>query len=77
MGPRRTYVVSLYDADNSIVVEAVQRDERARLDDLDGLAARIREWEDAPPLPRGGARGPGSQRARPGMPPEAGSMRSK
>jgi hypothetical protein len=47
MAPRRTYVVSLYDADNSIVVEAVQRDERARIDDLDGLAARIREWEAA------------------------------
>lgn len=47
MGPRRTYVVSLYDADNSIVVEAVQLDERARIDDLDGLAARIREWEAA------------------------------
>jgi hypothetical protein len=40
-------VVSLYDADESVVVEAVQRDERVRLDDLDGLAARIREWEDA------------------------------
>jgi hypothetical protein len=47
MAPRRTYVVSLYDADNSIVVEAVQRDERARINDLDGLAARIREWEAA------------------------------
>jgi hypothetical protein len=45
MGPRRTYVVSLYDADESIVVEAVQRDERARLDDLDRLPERIREWE--------------------------------
>ena len=45
-GPRRTYVVSLYDADESVVVEAVQRDERARLEDLDGLPARIREWED-------------------------------
>jgi hypothetical protein len=47
MGPRRTYVVSLYDADEAIVVEAVQRDERARLEDLDGLAERIREWERA------------------------------
>jgi hypothetical protein len=46
MGPRRTYVVSLYDADEPIVVEAVQRDERARVDDLDGLPERIREWED-------------------------------
>lgn len=45
MVPRRTYVVSLYDADEPIVVESVQRDERARLDDLDGLPERIREWE--------------------------------
>jgi hypothetical protein len=45
-GPRRTYVVSLYDADESVVVEAVQRDERARLENLDRLPARIREWED-------------------------------
>ena len=44
-GLRRTYVVSLYDADESVVVEAVQRDERARLEDLDRLPARIREWE--------------------------------
>ena len=47
MPPRRTYVVSLYDGDEPIVVEAVQLDERARLDDLDGLPERIREWEDA------------------------------
>ncbi len=47
MPPRRTYVVSLYDADEPIVVEAVQRDERARLEDLDGLPGRIREWENA------------------------------
>jgi hypothetical protein len=53
MAPRRTYVVSLYDADNSIVVEAVQREERARIDDLDGLAARIREWEESPTLTPG------------------------
>ena len=45
-GPRRTYVVSLYDADKSVVVEAVQRDERARLEDLDELPERIREWEN-------------------------------
>jgi hypothetical protein len=45
MGPRRTYVVSLYDADKSIIVESVQRDERIRLDDLDRLPERIREWE--------------------------------
>ena len=44
-GPRRTYVVSLYDADESVVVEAVQRDERARLEDLEDLPERIREWE--------------------------------
>ena len=37
-------MVSLY-ADESIVVESVQRDERARLEDLDGLPERIREWE--------------------------------
>jgi hypothetical protein len=43
--PRRTYVVSLYGADRSIVIEAVQRDERARLDDLDGVPERIRQWE--------------------------------
>lgn len=47
MGPRRTYVVSLYDGDKAIVVESVQRDERARIDDLDGLPERIREWETA------------------------------
>jgi hypothetical protein len=46
---RRTYVVSLYDGDEPIVVEAVQREERARLKDLDGLPARIREWEDEQP----------------------------
>ena len=44
--PRRTYVVSLYDGDKSVVVEAVQRDERARLEDLDSLPERIREWEE-------------------------------
>lgn len=53
MGPRRTYVVSLYEGVKSIIVESVQRDERARLDDLDRLPERIRAWEDededAPP----------------------------
>jgi hypothetical protein len=39
-------VVSLYDADESVVVEAVQRDERARLENLDRLPERIRKWED-------------------------------
>jgi len=52
--PRRSYVVSLYDTEQSVVVEAVQRDERARLDDLDGLPARIREWEDAEEIDAGG-----------------------
>ena len=45
MEPRRTYVVSLYGSE-SVVVEAVQRDERARLEDLDALPERIRQWED-------------------------------
>ena len=45
MRPRRTYVVSLYASDESLVVEAVQRDERTRLEGLDGLPERIREWE--------------------------------
>ena len=49
--PRRTYVVSLYDGDNSVVVEAVQRDERARLVDLDRLPEQIREWEDEEAAP--------------------------
>lgn len=44
-------MVSLYDTDEPIVVEAVQRDERARVDDLEGLAERIREWEDAEEAP--------------------------
>jgi hypothetical protein len=63
MAPRRTYVVSLYDADNSIVVEAVQRDERARIDDLDGLAARIREWEAASKASSQGTRETSSHKA--------------
>ena len=52
-------MVSLYEEGEPIVVEAVQRDERARLDDLDGLADRIREWErqEAP-----GAEAPGLER---------------
>ena len=57
MEPRRTYVVSLYGG-KSVVVEAVQRHERARLDDLDALPERIREWEDgerrAPSIDAGG-----------------------
>ena len=47
MAPRRTYVVSLYDDDRSVVVEAVQRDERVRLETLEALPEQIREWEDA------------------------------
>jgi hypothetical protein len=43
-GPRRTYVVSLYE-DDSVVVEAVQRDERVRLDALEEVPERIRDWE--------------------------------
>ena len=45
--PRRTYVVSVYEDEPEVVVEAVQRDERARLDGLDALPDRIREWEEA------------------------------
>ena len=45
MGLRHTYVVSLYGDGQSIVVEAVQRDERVRLDDLGELPERIRRWE--------------------------------
>ena len=58
MEPRRTYVVSLYGAEGSVVVEAVQRDERARITDLDELPARIRRWED------GLAREPGADDPR-------------
>jgi hypothetical protein len=43
--PRRTYVISVYDDEPSVVVEAVLREERERLDSLDDLAARIRRWE--------------------------------
>jgi hypothetical protein len=43
--PRRTYVVSVYPDESTVVVEAVQRDERARLEDLEDLPERIREWE--------------------------------
>ena len=49
MEPRRTYVVSLYGAEGSVVVEAVQRDERARIADLDELPERIRRWEEPEP----------------------------
>jgi len=43
--PRRTYVVSVYDDEPSVVVEAVLREERERLESLDDLAGRIRRWE--------------------------------
>ena len=60
MGPRRTYIVSFHGGERSIVVEAVQRDERARLDALDELPERIRRWEDeapqAPSTDAGGSR---------------------
>ena len=47
MEPRRTYVVSVYGGEGSVVVEAVQRDERARIAGLDDLPERIRRWEEA------------------------------
>ena len=50
-------MVSLYDGDESVVVEAVQRDERARLEDLDGLPELIREWETGSARP-----GPAAQK---------------
>ena len=50
-------MVSLYDGDESVVVEAVQRDERARLEDLDGLPELIREWESGRERP-----GPAAQK---------------
>jgi hypothetical protein len=43
--PRRTYVVSVYEDEPTVVVEAVARDERDRLDGLDDLPDRIRRWE--------------------------------
>jgi hypothetical protein len=59
MESRRTYVVSLYGAEGSVVVEAVQRDERARIADLDALPERIRRWEgedtQAPVIDAGGS----------------------
>jgi hypothetical protein len=45
--PRRTYVVSLYEGEATVVVEAVGREERERLASLDELPARIRCWEAA------------------------------
>lgn len=43
--PRRTYIVSVYRDEPSIVVECVQREERERLASLDELPGRIRRWE--------------------------------
>jgi hypothetical protein len=45
VGPRRTYIVSVYEGEPRVIVEAVQRDERVRLEDLEDLPERIREWE--------------------------------
>jgi hypothetical protein len=47
--PRRTYVVSVYEDESSVVIEAVQREERDRLASLDDLPGRIRRWEAAEP----------------------------
>jgi hypothetical protein len=43
--PRRTYVVSVYEDEPTVVVEAVLLDERDRLAGLDDLPDRIRRWE--------------------------------
>ena len=43
--PRRTYIVSVYRDEPSVVVECVQREERERLASLDELPGRIRLWE--------------------------------
>lgn len=48
--PRRTYVVSVYEDEPTVVVEAVLRDERDRLESLEDLPARIRRWEAAEPV---------------------------
>jgi hypothetical protein len=37
--------VSVYEDEPTVVVEAVARDERDRLEGLDDLPARIRRWE--------------------------------
>lgn len=54
-------MVSLYDGDHSIVVEAVQRDVRTRLDDLDELPECIRKWEEEAPLQAPAMDGGGSR----------------
>ena len=43
--PRRTYVVSIYEDGAPVLVQEVASDERARLEDLDDLPRRIRDWE--------------------------------
>jgi hypothetical protein len=48
--PRRTYVVSVYADEPSVVVEAVLLEQRDRLASLDDLPGRIRRWEAAEPL---------------------------
>ena len=53
--PRRTYVVSVYEDEPTVVVEAVLLDERDRLDSLDELPGRIRRWEAAIPVHAGEA----------------------
>jgi hypothetical protein len=44
--PRRTYVVSIYEDGAPVLVQDVARGERAQLDDLEDLPARIRDWEE-------------------------------
>ncbi len=51
--PRRTYVVSVYEDEPSVVVEAVLLEERDRLDSLDELPGRIRRWEATEPVHAG------------------------
>jgi len=48
--PRRTYVISVYEDEPTVVVEAVLREERERLASLDDLPGRIRRWEAAEPV---------------------------
>ncbi len=46
--PRRTYVVSVYEDGEPVLVQDVARDERTRLENLDDLPACIRDWEQEP-----------------------------
>ncbi len=41
--PRRTYVVSVYEDGEPVLVQDVARDERTRLENLDDLPACIRD----------------------------------